>query len=360
MDEYFRGCNRKPDDYASVGFTLELIKDYGIRAVESGPFGWEWDPKSPEERAKIPNLVRFAVPRHVLADEHINYTVAAIKKLHNRRHTIPNVIITRGKNMRLRHFSCGMKPVPVNPTITGTYIEEITRQLEHLSAAIGQDTAIKGELIQALKLVAGEWGQVLVPKEADMSGRSWLSSLSNDCSPVEYSVAIAQSTGETELRFSVEAQPAENSLARLREKALRLNEDINTQYGATVSFDRFNRICDLFMPMQPDAGTKLMAWHSCAVSKTGPQWKIYLNPRALGEDASLSVVSAAFKRLDMPDSWSLVEGIMSSNDSVIYISLDLSSDLAEARVKVYITHTSASAAEVAHKHHAICPRRRFL
>ncbi|XXH01563.1 hypothetical protein Hte_007923 [Hypoxylon texense] len=114
MDKFFNGCGRKPDDFASVGFTLELIKDYGIRAFESGPFAWEWDKKSPEERQKIPNLVRFAVPRHVLSSEHIDYTVAAIKALYNRRDMIPNVQITRGKDIRLRHFQCGMKPMPCN------------------------------------------------------------------------------------------------------------------------------------------------------------------------------------------------------------------------------------------------------
>lgn len=43
MDEFFLGCNRKPDDFASVGFTLELIGDFGIRAAEAGPFGWAYD-----------------------------------------------------------------------------------------------------------------------------------------------------------------------------------------------------------------------------------------------------------------------------------------------------------------------------
>lgn len=72
------------------------------------------DKKSPEEQKSIPNLIPFAVPLHVLSDEHINYTVAAIKDLHNRRHLIPNVEITRGKEMRLRQFSSGLKLTPVN------------------------------------------------------------------------------------------------------------------------------------------------------------------------------------------------------------------------------------------------------
>lgn len=117
MDQFFFDCNRRPDDFPAVGFTLELIRKYGIRAFESGPFAWEWDLKSPEEREGIPNFVRFALPRNVLSEQHISYTVAAIKELYRQRHTIPNVIITRGKDMRLRHFSSALKPVPVVPTM---------------------------------------------------------------------------------------------------------------------------------------------------------------------------------------------------------------------------------------------------
>ncbi|KAI1346788.1 pyridoxal phosphate-dependent transferase [Xylaria sp. FL0043] len=132
MDRFFYGCNRELSDFPSVGFTLELLKDYGIRAFEAGPFAWEWDRKSPEERKQIiPNLVRFAVPRYVFSDQHIDYTVAAIKNLYDRRHKIPNAEITRGKDMVLRHFSCGIRPVPVEPAVTDS---ERSRQLAHCGA----------------------------------------------------------------------------------------------------------------------------------------------------------------------------------------------------------------------------------
>ncbi|KAI8207493.1 hypothetical protein K4K52_002223 [Colletotrichum sp. SAR 10_76] len=65
MDGFFADCGRSYGEFASVGFTLELLKDYGIRACEAGPFGWEWDKKESitQDRDNIPNLVRFAVPR---------------------------------------------------------------------------------------------------------------------------------------------------------------------------------------------------------------------------------------------------------------------------------------------------------
>lgn len=169
MEAFFHGCDRAPEDFASIGFTLELIRSFGIRAIESGPLAWEADKKSPEERAKIPNLVRFAVPRHVLSDGHINYAVAAIKQLHNRRHTIPNVVITRGEDARLRHFQAGMKPVPVSREINRSYVDEAARQLSHLSRAVGLDQGTKERLLHALNLGAGDWGKNLIPKTLDKS-----------------------------------------------------------------------------------------------------------------------------------------------------------------------------------------------
>jgi tryptophanase len=317
MDDFFRGCNRKPDDYTSVGFTLELIRAYGVRALEAGPFGWEWDKKSPEERIKIPNLVRFALPRHVMSDQHINYTVTAIKKLHDQRHTIPNVVITRGKNMRLRHFSCGLKPVPVASNIKTTYLEEATYQLPQLAEAIEQDAVATKQILRAMASTAGKWGQMPIPKEADLSGEVWLSGVSNDHSPFEYSLVITQSTGKTELRFMVEAQPAKNNLACAGIEALALNEAIEKEYGQKVSFGRFNSLRDLFIPSHLDDHGKLVAWHSCVMSETGPEWKIYLNSQISGKEKAMAVIREALERLNILEAWWLFGSTISSNDSIL-------------------------------------------
>ncbi|KAI8945009.1 beta-eliminating lyase [Xylaria longipes] len=350
MDEFFYGCDRQLDDFPSVGFTLELLKEYGIRAFESGPFAWEWDKKSPEERKKIPNLVRFALPRHVLSDAHINYTVAAIKALYDRRHTLPNVKVTRGQDMVLRHFSCGMKPVPVDCNIAGTYLNEARRQISHLSRAIGQDGVSKTKLLNALLLLADEWGETMVPQSIDQS--SWVSSVSNDHSPFEYSVLLNQATGEAELRLLIEAQSESHTQSQLQQRALHLNEAILMRHGTTVSLDRFELVQGILMPKEPEGN--FAAWHSCAVSKAGPKWKIYLNPCASGKHNALLSSRAAFERLGMASEWDLVERTMTPTDSIAYISLDLTADQANARVGVYISHGVASAGEIARKHEAIC------
>ncbi|PSN64731.1 beta-eliminating lyase [Corynespora cassiicola Philippines] len=351
MEDFFFGCGRSPGDFASVGFTLELIKDYGIRAAEAGPFGWEWDKKTPEEQKKIPNLVRFAVPRHVLSREHINYTVAAIKDLHNRRHTIPNVEIARGKEMRLRHFSSGLRPIPVSTAITGTYMSEASKQLSQLSQAINQDPAACEQLLNAFKLAGGKWGDSSIPSELDPMG--WISNVSNDHAFFEYSIAMDQKTGKAELRFLIEAQSDTNDLSAMQTSALQLNTDLAKTHSETVSLHRLNDLHDLFFPTHPEG--IFAAWHSCASTASGPEWKIYLNPWARDPDNELAVVRKAFDRLGMAPSWSLVESIMSRDESAVYFSLDLSPDPTQSRVKVYISHPGATAGEIAAKHAQICP-----
>jgi len=351
MNGFFTGCDRKPDDFASVGFTLELIKAFGVRAAEAGPFGWEWDKKSPEEQKKIPNLVRFAVPRHVLSEDHINYAVASIKSLHDRRHTIPNVVITRGKEMRLRHFSSGLKPVPVSTKILGSYTNEASRQLTHLSNALDQEDEKRVQLISAFKLAAGRWGEEPIPQTLNPS--AWLSNVSNDNAFFEYSVAIDQTSGEAELRFLIEAQPEINSISKAQKSALDLNKNIADKYRSRISLKRWNSIRELFMPSRPQG--MFAAWYSYASAKQGPEWKIYLNTYAAGPQNAISITRQAFERLGLKASWDLVQEILSKNESVVYFSLDLSSDTDHARVKVYVSHPGTSASEIAQKHVQICP-----
>jgi tryptophanase len=111
MDKFFEGIDMKIDDFGGAGFTIELVKHYGIRACELGPFAFEWDKKTLEERKSILNLVRFAIPWNAYNNSHIEYAVAAITELYVNREKIPKVIISRGAELRLRHFQTGLQPV---------------------------------------------------------------------------------------------------------------------------------------------------------------------------------------------------------------------------------------------------------
>ena len=110
MDRFFEGTDMQPEDFGGVGFTIELLKYYGIRACELGPFAFEWEKRNEEQRKGILNLVRFAIPRNAYSRADIDYTVAAILELYKNKIKIPRVKITRGAELNLRHFQTGLIP----------------------------------------------------------------------------------------------------------------------------------------------------------------------------------------------------------------------------------------------------------
>lgn len=234
-----------------------------------------------------------------------------------------------------------------NHIISGSYISEATRQLTCLSEAVGQDEAIREKLLHALKFSAGEWGRNPIPQKLNRS--AWISEVSNDHSPFEYSLALSQNTGACEVRFLIEAQPEENNLAALQKSTSLLTNNIATKYGREkVSLDRLNLVQDLFLP--PNAEGNLASWHSFVTSKTLEKWKIYLNPQASGRGNAFNVIREALGRLGLSASWELLESIMADDDYPIYFSLGLSPNPEDAEVKVYVAHCGASATQIADKH----------
>lgn len=111
MDKFFEGTPMKTEDFGGVGFTIELVKHYGIRACELGPFAFEWDQRTPEQQKGILNFVRFAIPRNAYCKSDIDYTVAAVTELFKNKSKIPKVRISRGKELSLRHFQTGLEPI---------------------------------------------------------------------------------------------------------------------------------------------------------------------------------------------------------------------------------------------------------
>jgi tryptophanase len=111
MDKFFFGTDMKTEDFGGVGFTIELLNHYGIRACELGPFAFEWDQRTEEQRKGILNLVRFAIPRNAYSRSDIDYTVAAVSELFKNKEKIPKVRIARGAELSLRHFQTGLEPI---------------------------------------------------------------------------------------------------------------------------------------------------------------------------------------------------------------------------------------------------------
>ena len=109
MDEFFDG-KRGHDTFAGEGFSLELIRRYGIRVSELGDFSMEYDLKTPEQQAELANVVRFAIDRSRLTKEHLDYVIAAVAQLYKDRATIPNMRIVWGHKLPMRHFHAFLEP----------------------------------------------------------------------------------------------------------------------------------------------------------------------------------------------------------------------------------------------------------
>jgi tryptophanase len=102
------------DDFMGVSLTLELLRRHGVRACELGYMAWELD-QYVEKHGKMPdilppNFVRLAIPANVYHKEHIDYVIDAVSDLNDQKHTLPLYTISRGKQMRLRHFVAGFQP----------------------------------------------------------------------------------------------------------------------------------------------------------------------------------------------------------------------------------------------------------
>ena len=111
MDEFFDG-KRGHDTFAGQGFSIELIRRYGIRTSELGDYSMEYDLKTPEQQAEVANVVRFAIDHSRLTKEHLDYVIAAVKALYEDRESIPNMRIVWGTNLPMRHFHAFLEPYP--------------------------------------------------------------------------------------------------------------------------------------------------------------------------------------------------------------------------------------------------------
>ena len=65
-----------------------------------------------EIAAELANVVRFAIDRSRLTREHLDYVIAAVKALYEDRERIPNMRITWGHSLPMRHFHAFLEPYP--------------------------------------------------------------------------------------------------------------------------------------------------------------------------------------------------------------------------------------------------------
>ena len=109
VDKFF-GYKRDHESFAGQALSLEMIHRYGIRCSELGDFSMEYDLKTPEQKAEVCNVVRLAINRSQYSKQHMDYIIAAAAQLYKDRDTIPNLKITFGRTLPMRHFHAWLEP----------------------------------------------------------------------------------------------------------------------------------------------------------------------------------------------------------------------------------------------------------
>jgi DMATS type aromatic prenyltransferase len=227
--------------------------------------------------------------------------------------------------------------VPTRRVSNPTFLQHGTERLQSLCGAIELDAASRDTAVELFKRLTSPWGETPIEDEP-----RWRSDITDDHTPYEFSLAVERH--RPELRILVEAQAAEPNVRAQWLSGLRLNEDLERSTDA--HFGRFRDILDLF-EIEDDAA-RFGIWHAVNIrAGQKPQFKLYLNPASKGPQRAAEIVGEALDRLGFRGALSSIPIRISSRtrDEIKYFSLDLS-DGDEARVKVYLAHDRASAADI--------------
>ena len=204
-------------------------------------------------------------------------------------------------------------------------------------AGFGSDT---DNVVTTLRTLLDSCGDVSVRSASS----DWVSEISDDNTPIEFSVAIAD--GKAEVRALFEPRGEKPTIAAYRAAGLEFNQRLERTFGAELT--RFRDVQDLFLPQRMDG--PFAVWSSVVFRQgQAPAFKAYFNPNAQGADNAPELVHEALHRLGLGRAWpSLSQHILargSKLDELKYFALDLSSE-SQARVKVYVRHHAASPEEL--------------
>ena len=213
-------------------------------------------------------------------------------------------------------------------SVSASLYEHLGEQLRKLSALVGLQQQAD-ENVRLLGRLLGSGANL--PRTSPV----WRSDVSDDCTPVEFSIAF--DPGRTTLRVLVEPTAEEPSPAANLAVAL----DVLDSLSGTPGFarDRFDAVRDLFLRGPLDG--KFSLWFSLVLSADArPLLKAYFNPASCGQPRARLVVREALQRLgfgrafDRLEKHALHRGPL---DELSFFSVDLA-DTPQARVKVYVSH----------------------
>ncbi|NUP06099.1 MAG: hypothetical protein HOW73_08575 [Polyangiaceae bacterium] len=224
----------------------------------------------------------------------------------------------------------------IRPSIGETLLAYSTTRLDHLCRAASFDDVDRAEAVRVFADLVGPWAEV----RSRFERTDWVSEISDDNTPIEFSVAMAHDRADVRVLF--EPQGRDPTVSSFREASLELHERIERDYGADLA--RFRVVEDLFAP-EGMAGP-FAIWSSVVFSPNKrPAFKTYFNPQASGRGRASALVEEALDRLGFPSAWAALCKTATRRgprlDEIKYFALDLSAD-AQARIKVYVRHHEAT------------------
>jgi Tryptophan dimethylallyltransferase len=217
-------------------------------------------------------------------------------------------------------------------------VEELSARLLRLCSAAGLTDETASAADRVLRDLIVPWSRVTQFARGPDGG--WVSEISDDNTPLEFSVTISPAGNEVRVLF--EPQGPSPTLASHREAALRMHDLLQQRFGADLT--RFRQVSDLFAP--PDMQGVFALW-SAVVFSNGkpPSFKAYFNPQAQGRGSAVALVEEGLRRLGLPRAWGHLSTTLARRgphrDELKYFALDLSTS-EQARVKVYVRHHDAT------------------
>jgi DMATS type aromatic prenyltransferase len=194
-------------------------------------------------------------------------------------------------------------------------------------------------VVHTFESLISPWGE-----RSRAEGSEWPSEISDDNTPIEFSVAIAERGVDVRVLF--EPQAERPVLRDYRAAGIAFQQRLEREFGA--SLERYRQIQDLFLP--EDMHGPFAIWSSAVFSRgCAPAFKAYLNPQARGSEYAPELVQEGLERLGFSAAWeNLRDTVLRRGrelDELKYFALDLTDD-AETRVKVYVRHHCATAEDL--------------
>jgi DMATS type aromatic prenyltransferase len=193
--------------------------------------------------------------------------------------------------------------------------------------------------VEHLRNLVQPWANV---RQTERNG--WVSEISDDNTPIEFSVAMRG--GSTDVRVLFEPQASVPTISAYRQASLALHDRLEREFGADLR--RFRQVQDVFAP--EDMSGPFAIWCSAVFSPGNfPVFKSYFNTQARGVGLAPALVEDALSRLGMRNAWGAIGQSIARRgpylDELKYFALDLSSHKL-ARVKVYARHHNATPSDL--------------